>query len=194
METYLEMPQHSSHAHAKNARHLLPALSSDNNNGLTNYAENWGRSTTFSGYFRDYADKNIFLFLAIGSYVNISGISFIMFEGPTDRLPGFSSVTFVLWQLAVHQAKPRNPAVSVPLKSEKGNNLNMAANAGPIRKAFVMSVNEGQAEEYEKRHNPIWPELEEVRPTDKNLVAVDMACSLRTSLLRAVAHLVRAWQ
>ena len=30
-----------------------------------------------------------------------------------------------------------------------------------IRKAFVMSVNPGQEEEYEKRHNPIWPELEE---------------------------------
>jgi L-rhamnose mutarotase len=29
-----------------------------------------------------------------------------------------------------------------------------------IRKAFVMSVNEGQEKEYEKRHNPIWPELE----------------------------------
>jgi L-rhamnose mutarotase len=29
-----------------------------------------------------------------------------------------------------------------------------------IRKAFVMSVNAGAEEEYEKRHNPIWPELE----------------------------------
>ena len=29
-----------------------------------------------------------------------------------------------------------------------------------IRKAFVMSVNEGCEEEYERRHNPIWPELE----------------------------------
>lgn len=29
-----------------------------------------------------------------------------------------------------------------------------------IRKAFVMSVNAGAGEEYEKRHNPIWPELE----------------------------------
>ena len=29
-----------------------------------------------------------------------------------------------------------------------------------IRKAFVMSINEGQEEEYERRHNPIWPELE----------------------------------
>jgi L-rhamnose mutarotase len=30
-----------------------------------------------------------------------------------------------------------------------------------IRKAFVMSVNEGSEEEYERRHSPIWPELEE---------------------------------
>jgi L-rhamnose mutarotase len=31
-----------------------------------------------------------------------------------------------------------------------------------IRKAFVMSVNAGAEAEYEKRHNPIWPELEKV--------------------------------
>ncbi len=31
-----------------------------------------------------------------------------------------------------------------------------------IRQAFVMSVNPGAEEEYEKRHNPIWPELEKV--------------------------------
>ena len=31
-----------------------------------------------------------------------------------------------------------------------------------IRKAFVMSVNPDQHEEYEKRHSPIWPELEEM--------------------------------
>lgn len=29
-----------------------------------------------------------------------------------------------------------------------------------IRKAFVMSVNAGCDAEYERRHNPIWPELE----------------------------------
>jgi L-rhamnose mutarotase len=29
-----------------------------------------------------------------------------------------------------------------------------------IRKAFVMSVHPGAEQEYEKRHNPIWPELE----------------------------------
>lgn len=31
-----------------------------------------------------------------------------------------------------------------------------------IRKAFVMSVNAGREAEYEKRHRPIWPELEKV--------------------------------
>lgn len=31
-----------------------------------------------------------------------------------------------------------------------------------IRKAFVMSVNKGKEAEYEKRHRPIWPELEAV--------------------------------
>lgn len=31
-----------------------------------------------------------------------------------------------------------------------------------IRKAFVMSVNKGSEAEYEKRHRPIWPELEAV--------------------------------
>lgn len=31
-----------------------------------------------------------------------------------------------------------------------------------IRKAFVMSVNRGQEAEYERRHRPIWPDLERV--------------------------------
>ena len=30
-----------------------------------------------------------------------------------------------------------------------------------IRKAFVMSVHPGAESEYERRHRPIWPELEE---------------------------------
>jgi len=29
-----------------------------------------------------------------------------------------------------------------------------------IRKAFVMFLNEGQEAEYERRHNPIWPDLQ----------------------------------
>ena len=31
-----------------------------------------------------------------------------------------------------------------------------------MRLAFKMKLNEGHSEEYEKRHNPIWPELEQV--------------------------------
>jgi L-rhamnose mutarotase len=31
-----------------------------------------------------------------------------------------------------------------------------------IRKAFVMSVHPGSEDEYERRHRPIWPELESV--------------------------------
>lgn len=31
-----------------------------------------------------------------------------------------------------------------------------------IRKAFVMQVNPDAHEEYQRRHNPIWPELEAV--------------------------------
>ena len=32
----------------------------------------------------------------------------------------------------------------------------------PIRRAFRMSVHPGCQEEYERRHSPIWPELEDV--------------------------------
>ena len=32
---------------------------------------------------------------------------------------------------------------------------------GTIRKAFIMRVNPGQEREYERRHRPIWPEMEE---------------------------------
>jgi L-rhamnose mutarotase len=31
-----------------------------------------------------------------------------------------------------------------------------------IRKAFLMTLNAGQQQEYERRHNPIWPELQEI--------------------------------
>ena len=31
-----------------------------------------------------------------------------------------------------------------------------------IRRAFVMSVHPGHEQEYERRHRPIWPELEKV--------------------------------
>jgi L-rhamnose mutarotase len=31
-----------------------------------------------------------------------------------------------------------------------------------IRKAFLMTLKPGNQDEYEKRHNPIWPELQQV--------------------------------
>ena len=34
-----------------------------------------------------------------------------------------------------------------------------------IRKAFIMSVHAGKEEEYERRHRPIWAELEQVLRT-----------------------------
>ena len=34
-----------------------------------------------------------------------------------------------------------------------------------IRKAFVMTVNSGSEAEYERRHNPLWPELAAVLKT-----------------------------
>ena len=33
---------------------------------------------------------------------------------------------------------------------------------GMIRKAFLMTLRPGSQEEYEKRHSPIWPELQKV--------------------------------
>src|SRR5215472_8321829 len=38
----------------------------------------------------------------------------------------------------------------------------MVPDKAMIRKAFVMSVNPGCEGEYERRHKPIWPELEAV--------------------------------
>ena len=34
-----------------------------------------------------------------------------------------------------------------------------------IRKAFLMTLKPGCREEYERRHNPVWPEVEEVLRT-----------------------------
>jgi L-rhamnose mutarotase len=36
-----------------------------------------------------------------------------------------------------------------------------APRRGAIRKAFRMSINDGQGAEYERRHNPIWHDLRE---------------------------------
>jgi L-rhamnose mutarotase len=42
------------------------------------------------------------------------------------------------------------------------NRRNIHGSFSMIRKAFVMSVNRGNEDEYERRHSPIWPELEQV--------------------------------
>ena len=51
----------------------------------------------------------------------------------------------------------------MPLGGRPGSVLRERAEelAVTIRKAFRMSVNAGQEAEYERRHNPIWRELEE---------------------------------
>ena len=38
----------------------------------------------------------------------------------------------------------------------------LSTSSGPIRKAFIMSVNKGCEEEYARRHQPIWEELQQV--------------------------------
>ncbi len=43
-------------------------------------------------------------------------------------------------------------ALRIPVSLRYGSRM--------IRKAFVMSVNAGQEQEYERRHSPIWLELE----------------------------------
>ena len=46
-----------------------------------------------------------------------------------------------------------------------------------IRKAFVMQVNPDAHEEYQRRHNPIWPELEAV-PTRRCASAGGAICAM----------------
>jgi L-rhamnose mutarotase len=47
-----------------------------------------------------------------------------------------------------------------PTSSQLAAGTDLQTNPLPrIRKAFVMAVSPGQAEEYARRHNPVWPEL-----------------------------------
>jgi hypothetical protein len=39
-----------------------------------------------------------------------------------------------------------------------------------IRKCFVMQLNQGAEEEYRRRHDPIWNELEERKPAGMRLL------------------------
>ncbi len=62
-----------------------------------------------------------------------------------------------------------------------------------IRKAFVMQVNPDAHEEYQRRHNPIWPELEAVlkaqaRTTTPSIsIKNAISCSRRWRLNRKPA-------
>jgi L-rhamnose mutarotase len=40
--------------------------------------------------------------------------------------------------------------------------MSAAAEVKLIRKSFLMKLKQGCQDEYERRHNPIWPELQEV--------------------------------
>ena len=66
-----------------------------------------------------------------------------------SRYPTRSALTFALL-LAAPFALAAAPADKKPETTSKN----------VIRKAFVMTVNAGQEAEYERRHRPIWPELE----------------------------------
>lgn len=45
---------------------------------------------------------------------------------------------------------------------ESSNYLLLTAHFPVIRKAFLMTLKPGCRDEYERRHNPVWPEMENV--------------------------------
>ncbi|MHC4249776.1 MAG: L-rhamnose mutarotase [Planctomycetota bacterium] len=57
-----------------------------------------------------------------------------------------------------------------------------------IRKAFVMSVNPGCETEYEKRHSPIWPELEKTLK-DHGVLSYSIFLDEETNRLFAYAEI-----
>ena len=77
-----------------------------------------------------------------------------------------------------------------------------------IRKAFRMSVDAGQEEEYQRRHTPIWPELEGVLkshgvhhysifldPADRSLFAyVEIEDEARWDAIAATPECRRWWR
>jgi L-rhamnose mutarotase len=56
-----------------------------------------------------------------------------------------------------------------------------------IRKAFLMTLKPGQQAEYERRHNPIWPELEELMK-DKGVWTYSIFLNRETDQLFAYAE------
>jgi L-rhamnose mutarotase len=67
---------------------------------------------------------------------------------PVISMIAVSAVILTLVLLFTLCAK--KPEVSTPVPERQA----------AVRKAFVMSVNPGREAEYQKRHTPIWPELE----------------------------------
>lgn len=55
----------------------------------------------------------------------------------------------------------RKPAAAAPAQALRAQADRPSAN-GVVRKAFRMSVLPGRAGEYARRHQPIWPELEQI--------------------------------
>ena len=48
------------------------------------------------------------------------------------------------------------------MKLRKRNNCLLLTLFKVIRKAFLVTPKPGSQEEYERRHNPVWPELQDV--------------------------------
>ena len=64
-----------------------------------------------------------------------------------------------------------------------------------IRKAFLMTLKPGQQAEYERRHNPIWPELEEMLK-DRGVWSYSIFLNRETDQLFAYAEVEseECWQ
>jgi|SRR6185503_9775836 len=64
-----------------------------------------------------------------------------------------------------------------------------------IRKAFLMTLKPGQQAEYERRHNPIWPELEEMLK-DRGIWSYSIFLNRETDQLFAYAEVEseESWQ
>ena len=57
-----------------------------------------------------------------------------------------------------------------------------------IRKAYLMTLKSGQQAEYERRHNPIWPELEELLK-DRGVWSYSIFLNRETDQLFAYAEI-----
>src|SRR5215510_6117493 len=62
-----------------------------------------------------------------------------------------------------------------------------------IRKAFLMNLKPGSQEEYERRHNPIWPELQAVLK-EHGVNNYSIFLDRQTDQLFAYAEIESEWQ